>query len=83
MYFLYNKTDDNDNEMALVQTVEGNKLPYTKREIADAEGAQDLFVKMGRPALKDFKIAVRDGHVLNCPYTVADVNRAPSRSSSF
>ena len=69
----HDKTDDNDNEMALVQTVEGNKLPYTKREIADAEGARD---EMSRPALKDFKIAVRDGHVLNCPYTVADVNRA-------
>eukprot|EP01040_Poterioochromonas_malhamensis_P017280 gene17280-19820_t len=34
----HDKTDDNGNEMALVQTVEGNKLPYTKREIADAEG---------------------------------------------
>ena len=47
----HDKTDDNgnDNEMALVQTVEGNKQPYTKREIADAEGARDLFVKMGRP----------------------------------
>ncbi len=42
-------SDDSDNELALVQTVEGNKLPYSKREIADAEGARDLFIKMGRP----------------------------------
>ena len=59
-----------------MQTVEGNKVPFTRREIARAEQARDLFVRMARPAIKDFEKMVREGRILNCPVTVADIRRA-------
>ena len=63
-------------ESILVQTVQDNMLRFTKREINASEEAKSAFIKLGRPSLKDFTELVRAGRLLNCPFTVKDIDRA-------
>ena len=73
--YVYNPKKSRE-EVALVTTVEGNKLAFTKREVAKADEARELFIKLARPAMKDFINMVRQGRIENCPITVADIERA-------
>ncbi len=63
-------------ESILVQTVQDNMLSFTKREVQDAQEARSTFIKLGRPAMKDFIDMVRTGRLLNCPFSVKDIERA-------
>lgn len=63
-------------ESILVQTVAENMLPFSKREINDAQEAKSAFIKLGRPAMKDFIDMIRNGKLINCPFTVKDIERA-------
>jgi hypothetical protein len=65
-----------DSEVVLMMnTVAENKSRYTHKEIKQAEIAHDLYIKLARPALNDFIRIVREGRILNCPITVADIKR--------
>ncbi|NBR23750.1 MAG: hypothetical protein EBU08_08270, partial [Micrococcales bacterium] len=63
-------------DYALVQTVEQNELRYTKREVDAANAARELSKRLGYPSSKDLADLIRNGGILNCPVTIADLNRA-------
>ncbi|MBS0645922.1 MAG: hypothetical protein JSR97_04975 [Verrucomicrobia bacterium] len=62
----------------LLNTVEGNMMKFTKRELADAEVAKRLYSMMGKPSMKDFLNMIRHGLIKRCPVSVKDVERAIS-----
>jgi hypothetical protein len=72
------RVDDNSMkvETAMIDTVEHNKLKFTKREIEMAKEAADLYEVLGRPSYKDYIHAVNRGSILNCPITSKDISRA-------
>ncbi len=59
----------------MMNTVAENKSRYTNKEIKQAETAHELYIKLARPALNDFIRIGREGRILNCPITVADIKR--------
>lgn len=63
-------------ETAMIDTVENNKLKFTKREIEKAKEAADLYEILGRPSYKDYIHAVNRGSIMNCPITAKDISRA-------
>ena len=74
--YVYNPLEAKaSSEVVLIQTVSENEKTYTKRELEYANKAKDLYIKLARPGLNDFIRLVRDGKVLNCPVTVADIHR--------
>ena len=68
--------DSLSNTMVLINTVEGNLLKFTKREVKDAEVAQQLYTMLGKPSMKDYLNMIRHNHIKDCPVTVKDVERA-------
>jgi len=75
--YVYNpmKSYGSDEVVLMMSAVEDNKRKYTNREVKQAELAHDLYVKLARPALNDFVRIVREGRIMNCPITVADIRR--------
>lgn len=69
------KSRSSDEITLMMSVVEDNKRKYTNREVRQADVAKDLYVKLARPAMNDFIRIVREGRILNCPITVADIRR--------
>ncbi len=64
-----------EDATALVETVEENMKGLTQREIKGMRAAEELYVKLGRPSLKDFSWMLTSGGILNCPVTIHDYHR--------
>ena len=47
---------------------------YTKRQVARAEEAKNLYGVIGYPSVKDFKHIVQTNQIKNCPVTTEDIN---------
>ena len=60
----------------MINTVSENVLKFTKREVKDAEVAQQLYTMLGKPSMKDYLNMIRHNHIKDCPVTVKDVERA-------
>ena len=60
----------------MVQTVEGNKVGFTKKEIKRAEMAKNLYETIVFPSVADFKIIVQGNGIKNCPITLEDIKNA-------
>ena len=60
----------------MVQTVTENEKGYSKRQLAYAKTARDLFAKVGYPSIKDFANMINKNMIMNCPVTIEDVMRA-------
>lgn len=73
--YVYNPIRE-QREIALVTTVEGNKVAFTRREVAKADAARELYIKLARPGLQNYLAMIRRGSIDNCPVTVQDVERA-------
>lgn len=58
------------------QTVSKNKSLYTRRQQQDADSARRLYRMMGRPSGQRFTHMLTRNHILDCPITAADANRA-------
>ena len=59
--------------VALLSTVEENKQLYTKRQIAAAEKAKELYQVINYPSMRDFKNMIQLNQIKNCPITIEDV----------
>ena len=68
-------TSDEITNYSLLQTVESNKLMFTRRQVQSADGARKLHIRLGRPAKKIFEHIIAKGLINNCPYTLDDVKR--------
>ena len=63
------------SEFAL-HTIENRERLYTKREVAAAKEAIRFVESMCFPSINDAKFMISTGSVVNCPVTVADLDRA-------
>ena len=65
-----------DKQLNFVQTVAGNMEGFTKREIARAEKAGVLYIRLIYPSGKDFDWAVMSNQIEDCDVTPRDVEVA-------
>ena len=68
--------DPQEEGLALLTTVSGNKEGFTKRQIKDAERARSLYAALSYPSHKDFRWVIRSNQIKDCPVTVQDVDNA-------
>jgi hypothetical protein len=61
------------NGVALVSTVAGNRTNYTNDDYLRAVRARELQITIGRPSTKDFIRIVLGNQLPNCPVTKADI----------
>jgi hypothetical protein len=61
------------NGVALVSTVAGNRTNYTHDDYLRAVRARELQIMIGRPSTKDFIRIVLGNQLPNCPVTKADI----------
>jgi hypothetical protein len=59
-----------------LQTVAHNKTKFTARQIDAADSARKLYWFLGRPGHSRFLSILKENHILNCPLTVDDAQRA-------
>ena len=59
-----------------VETVEDNRIIYTKRQLKLADEAKELSRSLGYPATRVLLDMVRSGLIQNYPVTAADIHRA-------
>jgi hypothetical protein len=55
-----------------VETADGNKALFTKRQLAGAEKARELFMGLTYPSMTDFIHILRMNGIRNCPVSVQD-----------
>ena len=68
---------NHDNEaFNFLNTVDGNKEGFTKREIERAIEALTLYRIIGRPSEGKYYKILAGNQIINCPITVADAKRA-------
>jgi hypothetical protein len=63
-------------EFGFIQTVNRNMTLFSKRQIASATQARDLFKKMILPSTADFKVILSAGGVPGSDVTLKDVKSA-------
>ncbi len=64
------------NSMIFLQTAEGNKMGFTKKQIKGAESARSLYAKLAYPSIEGFRWAVQSNTIQDCPVTVQNVDDA-------
>jgi hypothetical protein len=68
--------DGENGESFLVDSVEENKIGYTKREFESAKQARKLYHTLGCPTVANFKHILRQNIIKNCPVTIGDISTA-------
>ena len=71
--FKMNQEEKSNN---MIQTVDGNKIVYTKRQMERAKVAIKLYHIPGSPTLESFKAMLKSNIIKNCSVTAADVDIA-------
>ena len=61
---------------SFVTTVSSNKEQFHRREVDRADVALEVYVRLGRPSIRDFYNVLSTNQLRNCPVTVADARRA-------
>jgi hypothetical protein len=56
--------------------VEGNKIPFTKRQIELAEKSRSLYASLGYPSVKDFKWILQSNQIKDSPVSIVDAEVA-------
>ena len=51
--------DTRVRQLTMLNTVENNKLSYSKRELADADKARNMFGMVGYPSVQDYENMVK------------------------
>jgi hypothetical protein len=72
----FNHIENNNSDVALVQTVESNEMLYTKRQVEDAKLSRTIMKRLGYPSIDSMIRGFANGAVLNSPITAADIHRA-------
>ena len=57
-----------------LQTVEGNKVEFSKKAIQRAKKARELYGMVQYPSIRDFEEMRKHNLVKNCPVRVEDVD---------
>jgi hypothetical protein len=68
--------DDSDDAYVLLETVHGNEMLLTNRELKGAKLASEWYAKLGFPSTADLKAAINLGSIKNIDITAADVDNA-------
>jgi len=63
-------------DFVFLETVEKNRLSYTRHEIEGASKARQLYRKLVYPSQKRFEYWSRNNLIHNCPVTCHDAQRA-------
>ena len=61
---------------ALIQTVRGNIEGFTKRQVAGAMKARELYHGLSCPGLEAFKNMIRGSQIRDCPVSITDIDNA-------
>ena len=64
--------DPSEEAYTFIETVENNKLPFTKRQLAGAEKTRALYSSLGFPSVKDFIWILQSNQLKYCPVSVVD-----------
>jgi hypothetical protein len=67
---------DRDSYASQVTTVKSQEQLFTAREVERAKGARELIQKLGYPSSRSVGDMVTSGALINCPFTVKDIDRA-------
>ena len=62
--------------LTLITTVSDNEADYSTREVKAAQNARILARRLGYASPRDLQRMIKNGTLLNCPVTTADVIRA-------
>ena len=65
-----------NRQIVLLNTVKENELGYTKQQIEQARRARKLYGMIGYPSVVDFKNAIKNNLINNCPITIQDIEAA-------
>ena len=69
------RPDGDVSGRVFIQTVEGNRMLYTKSQCARADKAGELYELLTYPGPRDFENIVRQGRIRDCTVTLDDVKR--------
>ncbi len=64
------------DEFTFVNTVKKNKGAFTKRQIASADKARDLYASFAYPLDTDYKWILKSNQIKDCPVSVKDAKVA-------
>ena len=70
------KMNQEEKSNNMIQTVDENKIVYTKRQMERAKVARKLYHIVGSPTLEAFKAMLKSNIIKNCPVAAADVDIA-------
>ena len=62
--------------MALVNTIDKNKMFFTQKQYQRAKKARELFHALGTPSIKDFKNVIITNAIANNPVNQEDIDLA-------
>ena len=65
-----------DGELIFINTVVGNKIGYSQRQLKGAELARNLYISLVYPSGLDFNWIVISNQIKNCPVTTEDIKVA-------
>jgi hypothetical protein len=65
-----------NNEVALVTTIEENKMFFTQRQYQRAKKARELYHALGTPLIKDFKNIITTNAIADNPINTEDIELA-------
>ena len=64
------------HDYSCLQSVSDNRSVFSRRDLAGADRALDLYRKLGRPSPARYMAILRDNHLHNAPVTADDAKRA-------
>jgi hypothetical protein len=62
--------------VSFVQTVDGNKLMFSKKQISQAKAARELYAMIGRPSIGDFMGIIKNSLLPHAKITANDIQNA-------
>ena len=68
--------DLQNRQIMLLNQVSENELGYTQQELEKARLARKLYGMIGYPSIKDYKVAIKNNLIHNCPVQLKDVTIA-------
>ena len=71
LYYL--DTREGEDNVVMINTVEGNSIRYSQRDYSQAKLARKIQQTIGRPSTKTFLSIVDNNLLQNCPITRADI----------
>ena len=76
MYVFKPTIKKKNNKVALVNTIEENKLFFTQRQYQRARRARELYHALGTPSIKDFKSIITTNAISDNPVNTEDIELA-------